>query len=105
MSVPSSESPKDHTALKEFHALVLRHGLSLVYDHPDGVDASIDAIRDPFVVYGEQGDAYTELIEAHVGYSNKRGVRSGVSQEQKVTTYKSFLCSSNEILKTFIQKA
>lgn len=57
-----------------------------------------------FVIYVEQGDAYAGLIEANFGYSNKRGIRE-VRQQQTAETYRSLLCSSNELLKIFIQKS
>ena len=120
MSVSSSDWPKNYTALDELLALTQAHQLSLDYDHADGEDASIDAIRDlfyrahdldwnemiptfvhdgtvimqvlaDFVVCGEQGDAYAELVDANMNSIHK-------------DTHGSLMRSSNELLKMFILK-
>ena len=120
MSVPSSDWPKNHTALDELFGLAQALQLSLDCGHVDGEDASIDAIRDlfnsahdlhwketvptflhdgsivmqllaDFVVYGEQGGAYADLVDANLYVTNK-------------DTHESLMHTSNELFRMFIQK-
>ena len=137
MSVAISDWPKNHRCIDEFNALVQVHKLGLDYDHLDAVDASIDAVRDllhqgndlyspgvftscvidlptvrqvlmDFVVYGEQGDHYTELVDANIDpfdacSDSVRALLKPPIEEEELTR-RHLLRITNELLRTFIQK-
>ena len=122
VSVPTSDWPENHRCVYEFEALLQVHKLGLTYGHLDAVDASIDAVRGllhqgndlywpgvltssvidvpvaqqvlmDFVMYGEQGDHYTELVDASISPFD------ACSDDLRA-----FLRITNELLKMFVQK-